>query len=101
MKRLNIYDKELFDTPKPELLIKRIIEIATNEGEIVLDAYLGSGTTTAVAHKMNRAYIGIEINKDSCLHIQKRMLSVIDGENGGISSDISWHGGGSCDFITI
>lgn len=80
---------------KPESLIKRIIELCTNEGDIVLDAYLGSGTTAAVAHKMNRQYIGIE-QLDS--HIDKslqRMKNVINGDQTGISKDVNWQGGGS------
>ena len=59
LQKLKIYDKELFDTPKPEQLIRRIIEISSNEGEIILDAFLGSGTTISTAHKLGRNYIGI------------------------------------------
>ena len=63
-------DEVVFDTPKPEELLKRIIEISTNEGDYVLDAFLGSGTTAAVAHKINRNYIGIDIN-DICINYAK------------------------------
>ncbi|HHF3029954.1 TPA: site-specific DNA-methyltransferase [Vibrio diabolicus] len=87
-------DRALFDTPKPESLIARILEIATNEGDLVLDPYLGSGTTTATAHKMNRNYIGIEVGEHAITHAVDRMKMVVDGEFGGISKDISWNGGG-------
>lgn len=97
--KLNIYDKHLFDTPKPEQLIKRILEISTDEGDLVLDAFLGSGTTTAVAHKMNRNYIGIEKSEDAFAYIKLRMEEVIKGEKWGISKDVDWKGGGSCSFI--
>jgi adenine-specific DNA-methyltransferase len=70
----------LFDTPKPENLISRILEIATNPGDIVLDPFLGSGTTVAVAHKMGRSYIGIEINPDLIGLCQERLISVIEGD---------------------
>lgn len=94
-----ILDDSDFSTPKPEKLIQRIVHIATNEGDLVLDYFLGSGTTTAVAHKMNRQYIGIEqMNyiEDVTLH---RLRKVIDGEQGGISKNINWKGGG--DFVYI
>lgn len=80
---------------KPEYLLKRIIDMFTDEGDIVLDAYLGSGTTAAVAHKMNRQYIGIE-QLDS--HVDKslqRMQNVINGDQTGISQDVNWQGGGA------
>ncbi|MBR1818826.1 MAG: site-specific DNA-methyltransferase [Neisseriaceae bacterium] len=76
---------EVFDTPKPERLIQRILQIATNENDLVLDSFLGSGTTVAVAHKMNRRYIGIEMGEHAKTHIVPRLKAVIDGEQGGIS----------------
>lgn len=80
---------------KPEELIRRILHIGSNEGDLVLDFHLGSGTTAAVAHKMGRRYIGIEqmdyINEITVPRLQK----VIEGEQGGISKDVSWQGGGS------
>ncbi len=100
LQKMNIYDKTLFETPKPEKLISRIIEIATNEGDIVLDCYLGSGTTIATAHKMRRNYIGIEQNKKTCDYIVKRMEAVINGEDGGISKVEKWTGGGEIQFVT-
>lgn len=89
----------LFDTPKPEQLIQRVLQIATNPGDLVLDAYLGSGTTTAVAHKMGRCYIGIEQGEQIVTHCVSRMKQVVAGENGGISDLESWRGGGGFDFF--
>lgn len=93
LKRL--MEDDLFKNPKNENLLKRIIEISTEEEDIVLDYHLGSGTTCAVAHKMGRRYIGIEqmdyINEITVPRLQK----VIEGEQGGISKDVSWQGGGS------
>lgn len=74
-----------FDTPKPERLLKRVMELATNPGDLVLDSFAGSGTTAAVAHKMNRRYIGIDIGDHAKTHIVPRLKQVIDGEQGGIS----------------
>lgn len=88
----------VFDTPKPEQLIKKILEIATNTGDIVLDAFLGSGTTTAVAHKMNRRYIGIELGNHVIDYVVLRMKSVVEGETGGISQEVGWKGGGGFNF---
>ncbi|WP_224720865.1 DNA methyltransferase [Escherichia coli] len=95
-KEINALDTSCgFSTPKPESLLQRIIHISTNEGDIVLDFHLGSGTTAAVAHKMGRRYIGIEqmdyINDITVPRLQK----VIEGEQGGISKDVGWQGGGS------
>ncbi|EAJ7013433.1 site-specific DNA-methyltransferase [Campylobacter upsaliensis] len=85
----------LFATPKPEALIKRIIEISTNENDLVMDFFAGSGTTLAVAHKMKRRFIGIE-QMDYIESITKeRLKKVINGEQGGISKAVDWQGGGS------
>jgi DNA methylase N-4/N-6 domain-containing protein len=86
--------KNVFDTPKPEELIKQIIEIASNEEEYILDCYIGSGTTMATAHKLNRNYIGIEIGDHMTDLVVRRMNLVINGEKGGISNIVNWHGGG-------
>jgi len=90
-----LFDKKVFSYPKSEKLLYKFIDIATNESDIVLDFFMGSSTTQAVAHKMNRQYIGIEqmdyINTVSIPRLQK----VIDGEQGGISKEVSWRGGGS------
>jgi adenine-specific DNA-methyltransferase len=91
----------LFDTPKPEQLIYRVLLISTNPGDIVLDAYLGSGTGAAVAHKMDRLYLGIEIGDHVKTHCAYRMRQVIAGETGGISSSVGWKGGGGFDFYQL
>ncbi|WP_289258935.1 site-specific DNA-methyltransferase [Campylobacter sp.] len=96
-----IFKDDLFATPKPEALIKRIIEISTNENDLVLDFFAGSGTTLAVAHKMKRRYIGIE-QMDYIEPITKeRLKKVIDGEQGGISKAVSWSGGGSLIYCEL
>lgn len=90
-----LFGNKVFMFPKPEGTIKRIVEIATNEGDIVLDYHLGSGTTAAVAHKMNRQYIGIEqMDYIETISVE-RLKKVIAGEQGGISNDVNWSGGGS------
>lgn len=91
-------NQPVFDTPKPEQLIQRILHIATNPNDIVLDAYLGSGTTTAVAQKMGRRYIGIEQGNHAVSYCVQRMKQVVDGEAGGISASLGWVGGGGFDF---
>ena len=88
----------LFDTPKPEGLIGRILAIATAPGDLVLDAFLGSGTTAAVAHKMQRRYIGIESGEHAVTHCATRLRLVVDGDATGISSAIGWRGGGGFSF---
>ena len=89
-----LFNDKVFSFPKPEALLERIIEIGTNECDIVLDFHIGSGTTAAVAHKMNRRYIGIE-QMDYIGNITvERMKKVIAGEQGGISKDVNWQGGG-------
>ncbi len=94
---VEIFGRKAFSYPKNELLMQRIIEYTTNEGDIVLDFHLGSGTTAAVAHKMGRQYIGIEqMDYAETLPVE-RLKKVIAGEQGGISESVSWQGGG--DFI--
>jgi len=93
-------EKPLFDTPKPERLMERILAISTNPGEIVLDAYLGSGTTAAVAHKMQRTYIGIEKGVHARSHCVERLKAVVAGEKGGVSAKHGWVGGGGFQFLT-
>jgi len=87
-------DDPPFDTPKPEKLISRIIRIATDPGDLVLDAYLGSGTTAAVAHKLRRNYIGIERGAHATTLCAKRLAKVVKGEDGGVSDEVDWSGGG-------
>jgi len=94
-------EKASFETPKPEGLMKRILEIASNPGDIVLDSFLGSGTTAAVAQKMGRHYIGIEMGKHALTHCVPRLEKVVAGEQGGISEAVQWKGGGGFSFLTL
>ena len=90
-----------FATPKPERLIKRVLEIATSPDDLVLDSFLGSGTTTAVAHKMGRRWIGIEMGEHAKTHCAVRMKKVVDGEQGGISKAVKWQGGGGFRYYEL
>lgn len=90
-----------FATPKPERLIERVLTLATDPGDLVLDSFLGSGTTAAVAHKMGRRYIGIELGDHCYTHCKPRLDKVIDGEQGGISKAVNWHGGGGYKFYEL
>lgn len=93
---------DAFDTPKPERLLKRIIEIATNPGDLVLDSFAGSGTTGAVAQKMGRRWIMVELGEHCHTHIIPRMKKVIDGEDrGGISKAVDWKGGGGFRYYRL
>lgn len=86
---------------KPENLLKRIIEISTEPYDIVLDSFLGSGTTAAVAHKMGRRWIGIELGEHAKTHCFPRLKAVVDGEQGGISKAANWQGGGGFKFFEL
>ena len=90
-----------FDTPKPERLLQRIVHIATNPNDLILDSFLGSGTTAAVAHKMGRRWIGIEMGEHAATHCLPRLQKVIDGEQGGISKAVNWAGGGGFRFMQL
>ena len=79
-----------FTTPKPERLIQRVLQLATNPGDLVLDSFLGSGTTAAVAHKMGRRWIGIEMGEHALTHCLPRLQKVVAGEQGGISAAVGW-----------
>mgnify|MGYP001228270614 CR=1 FL=1 len=92
---------EIFLTPKPEKLIRQVLTIATNPGDLVLDSFLGSGTTAAVAHKMGRRYIGIEMGEHAHTHCAPRLNKVIEGEQGGISKAVGWKGGGGFRFYRL
>jgi adenine-specific DNA-methyltransferase len=94
-------DPKAFDFPKPEGLIKYILSIMTEPGDIVLDSFLGSGTTSAVAHKMGRRWIGVEMGNHAYTHCKVRMDKVIDGEQGGISKSVGWNGGGGYRFFEL
>ena len=83
-------EKASFETPKPESLMQRILHIASSEGDLVLDSFLGSGTTAAVAHKMGRRWIGIEMGEHAATHCLPRLVKVINGEQGGISKAVGW-----------
>ena len=97
----NIFNELYFDTPKPESLIKQILDIATKPGDIVLDSFLGSGTTAAVAHKMERRYIGIEMGEHAATHCAPRLKRVVEGEQGGISKSVGWRGGSGFRFYRL
>lgn len=84
-----------FQTPKPEKLLSRVISVSTNENDLVLDFFAGSGTTAAVASKMGRRWIGIEQMDYIDAVTSTRLKKVIEGEQGGISEAVDWHGGGS------
>ena len=95
-------DHPVFDNPKPERLIQRVIHIATNPGDLVLDSFAGSGTTGAVAHKMGRRWIMIELGDHCHTHIIPRLKKVIDGDDqGGISKTANWQGGGGFRYYTL
>lgn len=101
IKALGLSDKP-FDTPKPERLIQRILTIASNEGDYVLDSFLGSGTTIAVAHKMKRKWIGIELMDTAYTYCKPRMDMVINGtEKGGVTKSTGWEGGGGYKFFEL
>ena len=102
-KEINIlFGADAFDTPKPERLIRRIIELATNPNDLVLDSFAGSGTTGAVAHKMGRRWIMIELGEHCHTHIIPRLQKVIDGEDqGGISKAVNWQGGGGFRYYRL
>lgn len=98
---LKLFGDDIFGTPKPERLLERVLSIATNPGDLVLDSFLGSGTTAAVAHKMGRRYIGIEMGDHAVSHCAPRLVKVIDGEQGGISQAVGWQGGGGFRFYRL
>jgi adenine-specific DNA-methyltransferase len=83
-------DRPVFDTPKPETLIQRIIEIASDEGDLVLDSYLGSGTTAVVAHRLGRNYVCIEVGEHAVTHCAKRLRKLVGGKktNGHSGADL-------------
>jgi adenine-specific DNA-methyltransferase len=91
-----------FDTPKPEKLLFRVLEIATNPGDLVLDSFAGSGTTGAVAHKMGRRWIMVELGDHAKTHIVPRLKKVIDGiDKGGVTNTAEWKGGGGYRFARL
>ena len=94
--------EDVFATPKPERLIERVLTLGSNKGDLVLDSFLGSGTTAAVAHKMGRKYIGIELGEHCHTHCIPRLQKVIDGtDQGGISKSVGWKGGGGFKYYYL
>jgi len=95
-------DTKAFDYPKPETLIRKILELTTAKGDLVLDSFLGSGTTAAVAHKMGRRWIGVELGDHAYTHCAIRLKKVVDGtDQGGISKAQNWQGGGGFKFYEL
>ena len=93
---------EAFDTPKPERLLYRVCQIATNPGDLLLDSFAGSGTTGAVAHKMGRRWIMVELGEHCHTHIIPRLKKVIDGEDlGGVTKTVNWKGGGGFRYYRL
>ena len=93
---------DVFATPKPERLVERILTLASDPGDLVLDSFLGSGTTAAVAHKMGRHYIGVEMGNHAFTHCKARLDAVVSGlDQGGISKAAGWHGGGGYRFYEL
>jgi len=94
--------EDVFSTPKPERLIKRIFELSTNQGDLILDSFLGSATSVAVAHKMKRRWIGIELGEHATTHCLPRLQKVVSGQDkGGITEAVEWKGGGGFKFYTL
>ena len=100
---INLFGTEKgFDYPKPEMLINTLLSAVTNPGDLVLDSFLGSGTTAAVAHKMGRRWIGIELGEHCDTHCVPRLKKVIDGEDaGGITKSANWRGGGGFRYYNL
>lgn len=95
-------DHAVFDTPKPEKLLQKILTLATKPNDLVLDSFAGSGTTGAVAHKMGRRWIMVELGEHCHTHIIPRLQKVIDGEDkGGISETVNWQGGGGFRYFKL
>jgi adenine-specific DNA-methyltransferase len=100
VKALN--SEDIFSTPKPERLIKRVLELSTKEGDLILDSFLGSATSAAVAHKMKRSWIGIELGEHATTHCLPRLQKVVSGQDkGGITEAVNWQGGGGFKFYTL
>lgn len=93
---------EFKNSKKPEKLIERVLTLGSNKGDLVLDSFLGSGTTAAVAHKMGRKWIGIELGDHCYTHCEPRLQKVVDGtDQGGISKAVNWQGGGGYKFYEL
>ncbi len=98
----DIFGADVFDTPKPEALVSRVLEIGSNAGDLVLDSFAGSGTTGAVAHKMGRRWIMVELGEHCHTHIIPRLKKVVDGTDaGGITETVNWKGGGGFRYYRL
>ena len=99
---IGLFGDAIFDTPKPEALMKRIVEIATKPKDLILDSFAGSGTTGAVAHKFGRRWIMVELGEHCETHIVPRLTKVIDGtDKGGITENVKWKGGGGFRYYRL
>ncbi|WP_332813071.1 site-specific DNA-methyltransferase [Ramlibacter sp.] len=96
-----LFSEGAFATPKPEALLRRIVHVASDRNDRVLDSFLGSGTAVAVAHKMGRRWIGIEMGEHATTHCLPRLKKVIEGEQGGISAAVDWKGGGGFQMLQL
>lgn len=99
---VTLFSSDVFSTPKPEKLMKRVIEIGSSPGDIVLDSFAGSGTTGAVAHKMDRRWIMVELGDHCHTHIVPRLKKVIEGiDPGGVTNEVGWKGGGGFRYYRL
>jgi adenine-specific DNA-methyltransferase len=97
-----LFGDRLFSTPKPERLVARVLQLASNKGDLVLDSFAGSGTTGAVAHKMGRRWIMVELGEHALTHCVPRLRRVVSGtEPGGITESVDWQGGGGFRFYRL
>lgn len=96
-----LLNEDQFETPKPENLLMRVLQLSTAPGDLVLDSFLGSGTTSAVAHKMRRRWIGVEMGDHARTQCALRLRHVVDGEQGGVSQSVQWQGGGGFRFYRL
>ena len=102
MESLKLFPGHPFSSPKPEALLQRVLQIASDPGDLVLDSFAGSGTTGAVAHKMGRRWIMVELGEHCHTHIIPRLKKVIDGEDpGGITEAVGWKGGGGFRYFRL
>ena len=99
---LGLYGDDVFSTPKPERLLQTALHVATRPGDLVLDSFAGSGTTGAVAHKMGRRWIMVELGEHCHTHIIPRLQKVIDGQDsGGVTEAMGWKGGGGFRYYSL
>jgi adenine-specific DNA-methyltransferase len=98
---LALFGDAPFSTPKPERLLQQVLHIASDKGDLILDSFLGSGTTAAVAHKMGRRWIGVERGQHAVTHCLPRLHKVVQGEQGGISPAVNWQGGGGFRVVQL